>query len=46
MTRRRFAIVAGASSGIGRELAGLAAREGYDLLVAADTPLEESNDVG
>jgi uncharacterized protein len=33
----RFAIVTGASSGIGCELATLCAREGFDLLVAADT---------
>jgi short-subunit dehydrogenase len=35
---RKFAIVTGASSGIGFELAHLAAREGYDLLVVADEP--------
>jgi short-subunit dehydrogenase len=34
---RPFAVVTGASSGIGRELAAICAREGYDLLVAADT---------
>lgn len=33
----QYAIVTGASSGIGRELAILAARDGYDLLLAADT---------
>lgn len=33
-----FAIVTGASSGIGFELACICAREGYDLLVAADRP--------
>ena len=33
----KFAIVTGASSGIGYELAQVCAREGYDLLVAADT---------
>jgi len=33
----RFAIVTGASSGIGRELAIIAARDGFDLLLAADT---------
>jgi short-subunit dehydrogenase len=32
-----YAIVTGASSGIGRELAILAARDGHDLLLAADT---------
>ena len=35
-----LAIVTGASSGIGRELALIAAREGFDLIVAADTPLD------
>ena len=33
----RYAIVTGASSGIGRELAIIAARDGHDLLLAADT---------
>ena len=33
----KLAIVTGASSGIGLELAKLAAQEGYDLIVAADT---------
>jgi short-subunit dehydrogenase len=33
---RPFAIVTGASSGIGLELARLCAREGFDLLVVAD----------
>jgi uncharacterized protein len=32
----KYAIVTGASSGIGRELAIIAAREGYDLLLVAD----------
>jgi short-subunit dehydrogenase len=34
----KFGIVTGASSGIGLELARIAAGEGYDLLLAADTP--------
>ena len=34
----RFAIVTGASSGIGYELAKICAGEGYDLLIAADSP--------
>jgi len=33
---RPLAIVTGASSGIGRELAQLAADDGYDLVIAAD----------
>jgi uncharacterized protein len=33
-----FALVTGASSGIGFELAAVCAREGYDLLIAADMP--------
>jgi uncharacterized protein len=33
-----FAIVTGASSGIGLELAAISAQEGFDLLVAADRP--------
>jgi short-subunit dehydrogenase len=33
---RQFAIVAGASTGIGLELAKCCAREGFDLLIAAD----------
>jgi uncharacterized protein len=36
--RDKFAIVTGASSGIGYELAAICAREGFDLLIAADTP--------
>jgi short-subunit dehydrogenase len=33
----KYGIVTGASTGIGRELAIIAARDGYDLLLAADT---------
>jgi short-subunit dehydrogenase len=36
--RRRLAIVTGASSGIGLELAKCCARDGFDLLIAADEP--------
>lgn len=42
MSSRKLAIVTGASSGIGLELAKLAARDGYDLIVAADTPFVEA----
>jgi short-subunit dehydrogenase len=35
---RPLAIVTGASTGIGRELANQAAQHGYDLLIAADEP--------
>lgn len=38
-----FAIVTGASTGIGFELAHLAAQAGYDLLVVADEPLIEAS---
>ncbi len=37
-----FAIVTGASTGIGFELATIAAKNGYDLLVVADEPLIEA----
>ena len=37
---RHFAIVTGASGGIGLELAKLAASDNHDLLIAADRPLE------
>ncbi|SEM78623.1 Short-chain dehydrogenase [Sphingomonas gellani] len=37
----KFAIVTGSSTGIGLELAKLAAQDGYDLLLAADTPFTE-----
>ena len=38
----QFAIVTGASTGIGFELASIAAEQGYDLLVAADEALISS----
>jgi uncharacterized protein len=41
---RPFAIVTGASSGIGLALAREAARRGYDLLIAADRPLDEQSE--
>jgi NAD(P)-dependent dehydrogenase (short-subunit alcohol dehydrogenase family) len=34
--QRRFSVVTGASSGIGRELAPCRAQDGFDLLIAAD----------
>lgn len=39
---RPLAVVTGASSGIGYHLALLAAQHGYDLVVAADTPLADA----
>ena len=39
MPNGKLAIVTGASTGIGFELAHIAASEGYDLLVVADEPL-------
>ena len=36
---RPLAVVTGASTGIGLELARLCARQGYDLIIAADEPL-------
>ena len=41
-TERPLALVTGASSGIGYELARECARNGFDLIVAADTPLEQA----
>lgn len=38
----KFAIITGASSGIGLELARCAANDGYDLLIVADEPLSEA----
>jgi short-subunit dehydrogenase len=42
MSSRKLAIVTGASSGIGLELAKCAAQDGYDLIIAADTPFVEA----
>ncbi|MBV8857480.1 MAG: SDR family NAD(P)-dependent oxidoreductase [Acidobacteria bacterium] len=41
-TGRPLALVTGASSGIGYELAKLCAENGFDLVVAADRPLDEA----
>jgi uncharacterized protein len=38
MTQKKLAVVTGASSGIGLELAKLCAKDGYDLVIAADEP--------
>src|SRR4051812_2171692 len=37
-TPRQFAVVTGASTGIGYELAKCCAKGGFDLLIAADEP--------
>jgi len=42
-TVRPLAVVTGASSGIGYELARLFAEDGYDLIIAADTSLAEAS---
>lgn len=39
---RQFAIVTGASTGIGYEFTRICAREGFDLLIAADEAEIES----
>ena len=41
-TDRSFAVVTGASSGIGLEIARECAQNGFDLLIAADRPLAEA----
>ncbi len=38
-----FAVITGASTGIGLELARIAASDGYDLLLAADTPFDDQS---
>lgn len=38
----KLAVITGASSGIGLEIARLAAKEGYDLIVASDTPFVDA----
>ena len=44
-TTRPFAVVTGASTGIGYELAKLCAQNGFDLLIAADEPeIEQAAD--
>lgn len=45
MANDKFAIVTGASRGIGLELAKLAQADGYDLLVAADVPFNDEGAV-
>ena len=42
MAASRFAIVTGASTGIGLELARCCAKDGFDLLIAADEPAIET----
>src|SRR4051794_16425646 len=44
-TTRPLAVVTGASSGIGFELAKQCATNGFDLILAADEPLEDAVDV-
>jgi short-subunit dehydrogenase len=42
MANRPLAVISGASTGIGLELARECARNGYDLIIAADRPLESA----
>lgn len=46
ISSRPLAIVTGASSGIGLELARLCAEHGHDLIVAADRPMREIERIG
>jgi NAD(P)-dependent dehydrogenase (short-subunit alcohol dehydrogenase family) len=41
-TQGQLAVVTGASTGIGLELARLCAQQRYDLIIAADKPLVEN----
>ena len=41
-TPRGLAVITGASSGIGLELARLIAEDGYDQVLCADRPLDEA----
>lgn len=43
MSQPKLAVITGASSGIGLEIAKLAADDGYDLIVAADEPLVDAS---
>jgi NAD(P)-dependent dehydrogenase (short-subunit alcohol dehydrogenase family) len=40
-----LAVVTGASSGIGLELARICANDGFDLVIAADGGMEEQDNV-
>ena len=40
MENSKIAVITGGSSGIGLELAKLAAKDGYELILAADTPFD------
>ena len=43
MPQRKLAVITGASSGIGLEIARLAAEDGYDLMLAADTAFDDAD---